>query len=64
MYKGKDLKFSESSNLFALERNNGLSAILGSVYQTFNGVDVYNSIEKISIANNKNNVLPLSIVIK
>lgn len=46
MYKGKDLKFSESSNLFALERNNGLSAILGSVYQTFNGVDVYNSIEK------------------
>ena len=42
----KDLKFSESSNLFALERNNGLSAILGSVYQTFNGVDVYNSIEE------------------
>ena len=42
----KNLKFNESSDLFALERNNGLSAILGNIYQTFNGEDVYNSIEE------------------
>lgn len=41
-----DLKFNESSNLFALERNEGLKAILGSIYQTFNGKDVYYSLEK------------------
>ena len=33
----KNLKFNESSDLFALERNNGLSVILGNIYQTFNG---------------------------
>ncbi len=42
----KNLKFNESSNLFALERNKGLSAILGSIYQTFNGNDVYESVEE------------------
>ena len=42
----KNLKFNESSNLFALERNKGLSAILGSIYQTFNGNDVYDSVEE------------------
>ena len=41
-----DLKFNESSNLFALERNEGLKAILGSIYQTFNGKDVYYSLEE------------------
>ena len=41
-----DLKFNESSNLFALERNEGLKAILGSIYQTFNGKDVYSSLEE------------------
>ena len=41
-----DLKFNESSDLFALERNEGLKAILGSVYQTFNGKDVYYSLEE------------------
>lgn len=42
----KNLKFNESSNLFALERNKGLSAILGNIYQTFNGNDVYESVEE------------------
>ena len=41
-----DLKFNESSDLFTLERNEGLKAILGSVYQTFNGKDVYYSLEE------------------
>ena len=41
-----DLKFNESSDLFALERNEGLKAILGSIYQTFNGKDVYYSLEE------------------
>ena len=42
----RNLKFNEASDLFALERDNGLNAILGSIYQTFNGKDVYNSIEE------------------
>lgn len=41
-----DLRFNEKSNLFALERNNGLEAIIGNIYQTFNGKDVYESIEE------------------
>ena len=41
-----DLKLNEKSNLFALERNNGLKAIIGNIYQTFNGKDVYESIEE------------------
>ena len=41
-----DLKFNESSDLFALERNEGLKTILGSIYQTFNGKDVYYSLEE------------------
>ena len=41
-----DLKFNESSDLFALERNEGLKEILGSIYQTFNGKDVYYSLEE------------------
>ena len=41
-----DLKFNEKSNLFALERDNGLKAIIGNIYQTFNGKDVYESIEE------------------
>ena len=42
----RNLRFNEASDLFALERDNGLNAILGSIYQTFNGKDVYNSIEE------------------
>ena len=29
-----------------MERNNGLEAILGSIYQTFDNVDVYKSLEE------------------
>ena len=40
------LKFNEESNLFALERNKGLEAIIGDIYQTFDGMDVYKTIEE------------------
>lgn len=40
------LSFNNNSDLFAMERNNGLESILGSVYQTFEGVDVYKSLEE------------------
>ena len=40
------LKFNNDSNLFALERNDGLKEILGAIYQSFNGIDVYPSIEE------------------
>lgn len=35
-----------NSSLFGIERNNGLEEILGSVYQTFDGCDLYKSIEE------------------
>jgi len=41
-----ELKYNENSNLFALERNEGLKSIIGSIYQTFNGEDVYSSLEE------------------
>lgn len=40
------LKFNSDSDLFALERNNGLEAILGSIYQSFGGNDLYTTIEE------------------
>lgn len=40
------LKFNVSSNLFALERTKGLEAIIGNIYQSFDGKDVYPSIEE------------------
>ena len=40
------LKFKENSNLFALERNEGLKAIIGNIYQTYDNQDVYPSIEE------------------
>ena len=40
------LRFNEESDLFAVERNKGLEAILGSIYQTFAGNDVYPTIEE------------------
>lgn len=40
------LKFNNNSTLFALERNAGLKEILGAIYQSFNGIDVYPSIEE------------------
>lgn len=40
------LKFNNDSDLFALERNQGLKAILGTIYQSFDGVDLYPTIEE------------------
>ena len=40
------LKFNSDSNLFALERNRGLEAIIGAIYQSFDGKDVYPTIEE------------------
>ena len=40
------LKINEESNLFALERNKGLEAIIGDIYQTFDSKDVYESLEE------------------
>ena len=40
------LKFNNKSKLFALERDNGLSSIIENVYQSFDGLDVYQTIEE------------------
>ena len=40
------LKFNQESNLFAIERERGLEAIIGDIYQTFDKKDVYKSIEE------------------
>ena len=40
------LKFNSDSPLFGLERNEGLKAILGTIYQTFGGKDLYATIEE------------------
>ena len=40
------LKFNNDSNLFALERDKGLQAIIGDIYQSFDGKDLYPSIEE------------------
>ena len=40
------LKFNQESSLFAVERDKGLEAIIGNIYQTFEGKDVYKSIEE------------------
>lgn len=40
------LKFGIDSNLFALERNEGLRAIIGAIYQSFDGNDLYPTIEE------------------
>lgn len=40
------LRFNEESDLFAIERNNGLEAIIGNIYQTFGGIDVYPTLEE------------------
>lgn len=40
------LKFNEESNIFVLERNQGLKSILGAIYQSFDGKDVYPTIEE------------------
>lgn len=40
------LRFNEESDIFAIERNKGLQSIIGNIYQTFDGNDVYKSIEE------------------
>ena len=40
------LRFNEESALFAVERDKGLEGIIGNVYQSFGGQDVYKSIEE------------------
>jgi len=40
------LKFNNDSNLFALERNQGLKAIIGTIYQSFDGNDLYPTTEE------------------
>ena len=40
------LRFKSGSNLFALERNESLKAIIGAIYQSFNGKDLYPTIEE------------------
>ena len=40
------LRFNEESNLFAIERDKGLSSIINNIYKSFDGKDVYKSIEE------------------
>lgn len=40
------LRFNEESTLFALERDKGLESIIGNIYQSFDGQDIYKSIEE------------------
>ena len=40
------LRFNEESTLFAVERDKGLESIIGNIYQSFAGQDIYKSIEE------------------
>ena len=40
------LRFNEESSLFAVERDKGLESIIGNIYQSFAGQDIYKSIEE------------------
>lgn len=40
------LRFNNDSNLFALERNEGLKEIIGTIYQSFDGKDLYSTTEE------------------
>ena len=42
----KKLQFNEESDIFAIERDRGLESIIGNIYQTYDGKDVYMSIEE------------------
>lgn len=42
----KKLRFNEESDLFAIERNNGLASIINNIYQTFDGKEVYQRVEE------------------
>ena len=41
-----DLKFNKESKLFALERDNGLEAIINAIYSSFDGKDLYPTTEE------------------
>ena len=40
------LRFNEESTLFAVERDKGLESIIGNIYQSFAGQDIYKTIEE------------------
>ena len=40
------LRFNNESNLFALERDNNFKSIINDIYQSFDGNDVYHTIEE------------------
>lgn len=40
------LRFNEEGSLFAVERDKGLESIIGNIYQSFAGQDIYKSIEE------------------
>ena len=40
------LKFNNDSNIFAIERNNGLSSIIETIYSSFDNNDLYPTIEE------------------
>ena len=40
------LKSNFDSDIFALERNKGLKSIINDIYQTFDGIDIYQSTEE------------------
>ena len=40
------LKFGSDSNLFGLERNEGLKSIINNIYQSFEGKDLYPTVEE------------------
>lgn len=41
-----NLRFKEESDIFAIERKEGLKSIISNIYQTFDGKEVYQSIEE------------------
>ena len=40
------LKTNNTSNLFALERNEGLKSVIGAIYQSFDDKDLYTTVEE------------------
>ena len=40
------LRFNEGSTLFAVERDRGLESIIGNIYQSFAGKEIYKSVEE------------------
>lgn len=40
------LRFNKESDIFAIERDKGLESIVGNIYQSFDGQDIYKSIEE------------------